>query len=244
MRLASGLAAALLAVALTACSGIPVARHAVAPESVSFAPDGKSATVVILGYPNPEDGRGCAGVYGADATFDKGTMNVAAWGAEWETKQGHRCNLDELICCEHRFVIELPQGFEPDAVTTMLGVFLYRPKAGLVDLAGLPESSLVSQGSDRSDTGTWYRNYLLSGKKQTVELRQVFDGSMVREHPAYVGPIQVGEAFGELFRWPEDNEIRVTWPVGDDTLALTGSASDFTADDLVGLAESASLSSP
>ena len=107
MRRVRRLAGPFIAIVVVACGGLPVPPVPALPERVELSPDGRSAIVTILGAPDPDDPRGCAGVYGATASFADEIITVEAWAAEWNADQ---CNLDVLICCYHYVTIALPDG--------------------------------------------------------------------------------------------------------------------------------------
>ncbi len=127
--------------------------------------------------------------------------------------------------------------------------FLARPD-GLVELTGLPAGWALRAERDveGSPTGRWERTYTpdaaSADETKTVVLYQSFDGPVNVTGGTEERQVEVNGQPATLYRWPPNGELVLVWRLGDDGLALVGYESEFSADELVDLAESAAPVAP
>jgi hypothetical protein len=125
-------------------------------------------------------------------------------------------------------------------------VHFLAPPDGLVELAGLPTGWALRAQRDVEDspTGRWERTYSpdpsLADETRSVVLFQSFDGPVNVTGGTEERQVVVNGRPATLYRWPPTGELVLVWRLGNDGLALVAYEQEFSIDDLVALAESAS----
>ena len=128
-------------------------------------------------------------------------------------------------------------------------VHFARPPEGLVELAGLPSGwSLRSQGDvNDSPTGRWQRVYAstanppLDGSRGHLDFYQAFGQAAGVSGGDERREVTVNGKPAVLFRSAPDGELVLVWLLGSNGLALVANETDFPADALIRVAESARL---
>ena len=239
----AGAAVLTVAVLLVNCAVPP--GQPVALDSAALSPDGAVVRVSVIGPHAPAPGSPCSASYSIAHQVDNGVIDVRVFMHDF---QPGSCNLSEQICCEHEFNVELAAPSSVHAVRSqdrLSSIFLFAPPGPLVQLMEIPNGwTLQSEESEWNATGRWIRLYSQHhdsrpGTTETLELRQTFGGPEGSE-PEYRQDVMVNGAPTNLHVWPE-GEIQLDWLVGEDTIALFGNQADFSAADLIALAESAQV---
>jgi hypothetical protein len=214
-------------------------------DHVTLAADGRSVDAVVVGGAPLSEGKPCGTDYAlASSTISGTTLEVLV--KQTAERQGE-CVLTELVCCEHRFTIELPADHPVDRVRD-LGApfdrvfFLTRP-IGLYELRGLPAGwDLRREWADWG--GTWTRLYSplvdpQPGSLDTLTFSTTFGGQIVTEPEALQSPVIVNGSEAQYQRYPDvDNEIQLQWLAQGQMLTLETYERNFSIDDLVALANS------
>lgn len=244
---------------VTGCAGELNKHETGGIEDAVLSADGRTVTVTVLGVWANSAGKPCGADYSVSSAITGNVLNLKAWVAN--ERGFDKCNLDVLICCEHRFNIAIGAPFAVKKVTHVTGAdgrtftvtkLITRP-AGLVELAGIPaEWPLRSEGAGFSPNGgAWSRVYSpmaqppLSDVAGRLDLEQFFDGGAGFGEPEYLQPpVALNGRPAQLYRWPEEGEIRVNWTVGPDTLTLLANENDFAIAELMAMAESAVPAAP
>lgn len=129
-------------------------------------------------------------------------------------------------------------------------VHFLTPPDGLVELAGLPDGWELRAGRDveESPTGRWERTYSpdpsLGDAIQSVVLYQSFDGPANVTGGTEERQVVVNGRPATLYRWPPNGELVLVWRLGNDGLALVAYEQQFSIDELIALAESATPATP
>lgn len=237
----TGAVVVIAALVIAGCARF--AGQPVSLDEAALSEDGKVVRVAVIGPPLPGGRLPCSATYSANHTIDGGLLDVAVF---MHDVQLGGCNMSQQICCEHEFVVELAEPFSVHGVRSHVrvsAVFLFVPPRPLVELPTIPGGwALQSQGSEWNATGRWNRFYSQHadsrpGTPSTLELGQTFGGPEGSE-PEYRAQVVVNGAPANLHLWPE-GEIQLDWLVGEDTIAPFGNQADFTAEELIALAESA-----
>lgn len=124
------------------------------------------------------------------------------------------------------------------------------PPDGLVELTGLPAGWELRAGRDVEDspTGRWERSYspdpTLADKTKRVDLYQSFDGPVNVTGDAAARQVTVNGQPATLYRSSSTGELVLVWRLGNDGLALVAYEQEFSIDQLIDLAESASTEAP
>jgi hypothetical protein len=128
-------------------------------------------------------------------------------------------------------------------------VHFLRAPDGLVELHGLPAGWTLRSASDvgESPTGRWLRVYApiadppRSTSKGHLDLYQASGGPVLVSGGDEVRAVTVNGQAATLYRSAPDGELVLVWTLGGDGLAITANETDFTADELVRLAEGATV---
>lgn len=124
------------------------------------------------------------------------------------------------------------------------------PPDGLIELAGLPDGWELRAQRDveESPTGRWERTYSpdpsLVDATQSVVLYQSFDGPVNVTGGTEERQVVVSGRPATLYRWPPNGELVLVWRLGNDGLALVAYEQQFSVDQLIALAESATPATP
>ncbi len=124
------------------------------------------------------------------------------------------------------------------------------PPEGLVELADLPAGWELRAQRDveESPTGRWERTYSpdpsLADNTRSVVLYQSFDGPVNVTGGTEERQVVVNGLPATLYLWPPNGELVLVWRLGNDGLALVAYEQQFSVDELIGLAESATPVTP
>jgi hypothetical protein len=151
---------------------------------------------------------------------------------------GHRRSLE----------VGLSEPFAGSAWRDLYGPYLHflAPPEGLVELTGLPVGWDLRAERDVGDSpsGRWERTYSpdesLADNTKTVVLYQSFDGPVNVTGGTEEQQVEVNGQAATLYRWPPNGELVLVWRLGNDELALVANEAEFSVDELIDLAESAS----
>lgn len=144
--------------------------------------------------------------------------------------------------------VELSEPFTGSAWRDLYGPYLHflAPPEGLVELTGLPVGWALRAERDveESPTGRWERTYSpdasLADRTKTVTLYQSFGGPVNVTGGTEERQVEVNGQNATLYRWPPNGELVLVWRLGNDGLALVAYESEFSTDELIDLAASAS----
>ena len=122
------------------------------------------------------------------------------------------------------------------------------PPEGLAKLRVPPRWTLAAESDvGESPTGRWQRTWTmgeppaLGTSKGKIDLYQAFDGPANVTGGEEVRSVQVNGTAATLYRFAPDGELVLVWKLGDDGLALVVNETDFSADEAILLAESATV---
>jgi hypothetical protein len=129
-------------------------------------------------------------------------------------------------------------------------VHFLAPPDGLVELAGLRDGYELRAQRDveESPTGRWERTYSpdpsLADATQGVVLYQSFDGPVNVTGGNEESQVVVNGRPATLYRHAPNGELVLVWRLGNDGLALVAYEQQFSIDELIALAESATPATP
>jgi hypothetical protein len=144
--------------------------------------------------------------------------------------------------------IRLPTPFTGSQINDRAGyVHFLRAPDGLVQLRGLPAGWLLRAEGDvqESPTGRWLRTYSpephpRSGtSRNRVDFIEAFGGPAGVTGGEEQPTVTVNGQNATLYRHAPTGELVLVWMLGSDGLALAVNESDFSVDQLITLAESA-----
>lgn len=124
-------------------------------------------------------------------------------------------------------------------------VHFLAPPEGLLELKGMPDGWELRAEGDMEDspTGRWERTYSpdasLTDETKRLVVYQSFNGPVMTTGGDQQTSVTVNGQPATLSRWPPTGELVLVWRLGNDGLALVAYESEFTIDELIGLAESA-----
>jgi hypothetical protein len=124
------------------------------------------------------------------------------------------------------------------------------PPDGLVELAGLPAGWELRDGRDveESPTGRWERTYSPdpppTDPTRSVVLYQSFDGPVNVTGGSEERQVVVNGRPATLYRHAPNGELVLVWRLGNDGLALMAYEQQFSVDEVIALAESATPATP
>lgn len=208
--------------------------------------DGHSLDVTFVGGAPMAEQKPCGADYAhseavVDTTLELTVTEVASRSGE--------CLLTELICCEHTFTVEVTA--QIDRVRDMgrranrmdlpsAGLFFLQRPSGVLDLHGLPDGwSMAREQADWG--GTWTRFYGSNRGSGSLEFRTWFDGELNPEPEVLQPPVTVHGHEAAYSLYGDTGEIALQWMDGDNALMLLGQQRDFAIEDLIALAETATL---
>jgi hypothetical protein len=233
-----------------------VTRGATTISQATLSADGRTVTVVILGADTPSSGHVCTGTYGLTHEITANVLTVHPW-AEVNQRPDMGCALTELDCCEYKVDVTIDPPFSVTEVKApnpssaqfpFLRTLLVRP-ASLATLANLDGWRLVREESPLSPWPHWEQRYVpsdaASDGPERVNLDAALDGPVVsHDATAVVTFVTVNGEKATLNSYAETNELQLVWRVGELSLGLDAMNTEFTAGDLITLAESAASTSP
>jgi hypothetical protein len=227
--------------AVASISGTPASL-----DHVTLAADRQSVEVVVVGGPPLSEGKPCGTNYAlASSAVNGTTLEVMV---KLTAERTGACVLIDLVCCEHRFTVPLPDGQPVDRVRDMGASFerdfFLAPPTGLYQLHGMPAGwELRREWADWG--GTWTRLYSpladpQPGSTGTLLFMTTFGGRIVTEPEALQSPVIVNGVEAQYQRYPGvDNQIQLQWLVDGQRLTLETFEDDFSIDELIVLANSA-----
>lgn len=218
---------------------------------MSLSDDKRVVTLGFVGAPEYKASNPCAMEYTADSEVVGSELQVAVF-ERWSPVA---LPLVPPMACpavgaSRSLAVELEQPFHGSVVRDGAGyVFFVAPPDGLAQLASLgAEWRLVEEHDvEESRSGRWVRVYLRTetAPRQSAAGRLDFYQSFgepvnvtgTNEEP----DVEINGRAGQMWAWPETGELVLAWRVEGDGLALVANEADFNVEQLVALAESATL---
>jgi hypothetical protein len=216
-------------------------------DTVTLSQDRRTAILSFIGGPEYSPTDPCSVDYDARAAIVGDTLTIALFSVDRPTVP-----LPPLVACpgigyQRSLEIELSEPFTGYRVEDLAGHvhFLSRPD-GLIELS-LPDGWVMHDETDisMSPTGRWRRTYSpldrvpRGGGSGRLDLYQAFDG------PTYVLDgddrtlVDVNGAPAVLWRSFTPGEFGIQWMHGRDGLAILANEADFSDEQLIALAETA-----
>jgi hypothetical protein len=212
---------------------------------LTLSRDGRQIALDFVGARaySPDDP--CSADYAATVTVVDGVLEV---GVEESRRPAPTEGTDcDAMGHARSLQVNLDEPFTGSVWRDLNGyVHFLAPPDGLVELAGLPDGWELRAQRDVEDspTGRWERTYSpdLSPADATrsVVLYQSFDGPVNVTGGTEERQVVVNGRPATLYRWPPNGELVLVWRLGNDGLALVAYEQQFSVDELIDLAESAS----
>ena len=191
----------------------------------------------------------CSAEYKATATVVDGVLEVGVEESRRPTPtEGTGC---DAMGHARSLEVDLDEPFTGSVWRDLNGyVHFLAPPDGLVELAGLPDGWELRAQRDveESPTGRWERTYSpdpsLVDATQSVVLYQSFDGPVNVTGGTEERQVVVNGRPATLYRHAPNGELVLVWRLGNDGLALVAYEQQFSIDELIDLAESATPATP
>ncbi len=218
-------------------------------DQLTLSEDGRHLSLDFVGSREYAADDPCSAEYKATVTVVDGVLEV---GVE-ESRRPDATEGTECDAMGHARSLEvaLQQPFTGSVWRDLNGYLHFlAPPDGLVELAGLPDGwELRSQRDvELSQTGRWERTYSpdpsLTDQTRSVVLYQSFDGPVNVTGGTEERGVVVSGQPATLHRWPPNGELVLVWQLGNDGLALVAYEQQFSVDELIALAESATPAAP
>jgi hypothetical protein len=218
-------------------------------DQLTLSKDGRRIKLDFVGARaySPDDP--CSADYAAKVAVVEGVLEVGV-------EESRRPTPSEGTACDamgHARSLEanLDEPFTGSVWRDLNGyVHFLAPPDGLVELAGLPDGWELRAGRDveESPSGRWERTYSpdpsLVAATQSVVLYQSFDGPVNVTGGSEENQVVVNGRPATLYRHAPNGELVLVWRLGNDGLALVGYEQQFSIDELIDLAESATPATP
>lgn len=214
--------------------------------SLELSQDGRHIKVDFTGAAAYSANDPCSADYSATTAVADGVLEVGIFQSRPPNPVEPRpC---DAIGLGRSLDVALGEPFTGSAWRDLYGPYLHflsRPE-GLVELSGLPVGWALRAERDveQSPTGRWERTYSpdasLADETKTVVLYQSFDGPVNVTGGTEERQVEVDGQTATLYRWPPNGELVLVWRLGTDGLALVAYEREFSTDELIELAESAS----
>jgi uncharacterized protein YndB with AHSA1/START domain len=216
-------------------------------ETVTLGEDRRTVHLSFIGGPEYSPTDPCSDDYDARAEIVGDTLVVALFGVDRP-----KVPLPPMAACpgagyQRSLDIELTEPFTGYRVEDLAGYvhFLSRPE-GLIGLS-LPDGWLLREERNisMSPTGRWQRTYSplarlpAGGIAGRLELYQAFDGSTYVLDGDDRSIVSVNGAPAVLWRSFTEGEFGLQWMHGRDGLAIVASEADFSDEQLIAMAETA-----
>lgn len=213
-------------------------------DDIGMSADGTVVTLSFIGSPEFVADDPCTAEYGGKAEVVDDVLEVAVSATidryEHGTPLAANVNCTDLGY-QRSVAVELGEPFAGGMVRDLAGgVWFTDAPAGLVELSGLPPGWTLQDELDlpESPTGRWMRVYISPDGNGRLELIQAFNASANVGGGGEQRTVIVGDVEGRLYRHAPSGELVLVWRPGPDGLALVGFEADFTAEELIALAES------
>ncbi len=190
----------------------------------------------------------CSAEYKASVTVVDGVLEVGV--EESRRPAAAEGTLCDAMGYARNLQVDLQEPFTGSVWRDLNGYLHFlAPPDGLVELAGLPDGWLLRAQRDveESPTGRWERTYSPDpspSPARSVVLYQSFDGPVNVTGGDEAPDVVVNGQPATLYRWPPTGELVLVWRLGNDGLALVAYEQQFSVDELIALAESATLPPP
>ena len=216
---------------------------------LTLAEDGLHIALDFVGARaySPDDP--CSADYAAKVAVVEGVLEVGVQESRRPTPtEGTAC---DAMGYGRSLEVDLDEPFTGSVWRDLNGyVHFLAPPDGLVELVGLPDGWELRAQRDveESPTGRWERTYSsdpsLADETKSVVLYQSFDGPVNVTGGTEERQVIVNGRPATLYRWPPNGELVLVWRLGNDGLALVAYEQQFSIDELIDLAESASPVTP
>jgi hypothetical protein len=216
---------------------------------LTLSKDGRQIALDFVGARaySPDDP--CSADYAAKVAVVEGVLEVGVEESRRPTPtEGTAC---DAMGHARSLQVKLDEPFTGSVWRDLNGyVHFLAPPDGLVQLAGLPDGWELRAQRDVEDspTGRWERTFSidpsLADETKSVVLYQSFDGPVNVTGGTEERQVVVNGRPATLYRWPPNGELVLVWRLGNDGLALVAYERQFSIDELVALAESASPATP
>jgi hypothetical protein len=216
---------------------------------LTLSRDGRQIALDFVGARaySPDDP--CSADYAAKVTVVEGVLEVGV-------EESRRATPTEGTACDamghaRSLEVNLDEPFTGSVWHDLNGyVHFLAPPDRLVELAGLPDGWELRAQRDveESATGRWERTYSPdpspADATRSVVLYQSFDGPVNVTGGTEERQVVVDSRPATLYRWPANGELVLVWRLGNDGLALVAYEQQFSVDQLIALAESATPATP
>ncbi len=221
---------------------VPISR-------LTLSKDGHQIALDFVGARAYSSDDPCSADYAAKVAVVEGVLEVGVEESRRPTPtEGTAC---DAMGHARSLQVDLDEPFAGSVWRDRSGyVHFLAPPDGLVELAGLPGGWELRAQRDveESPTGRWERTYSpdpsLADETKSVVLYQSFDGPVNVTGGTEERQVVVNGRPATLYRWPPNGELVLVWRLGDDGLALVAYEQQFSIDELIDLAESASPVTP
>ncbi len=225
----------------------------------TLSADGRTVTVTIRGGASPSSGAVCTGNYRLqDYEIDGDVLEAHGWAEEYQRVDTTGCALIELVCCEYKFDVPIDPPFSvrelrvPNPSNTtfpFLRKLLVRPPT-IPTLANLDGWQLFREGSPLTRWPHWEQRYVPNDAANEDGMRLDLDaaigGPVVSGHDSdsVTTAVKVNGIDATLNTYADTRELQLVWRMGDVSLALDATNTNFTADELIAIAEAAVPAAP
>ena len=218
-------------------------------DQLTLSKDGRHLSLDFVGARAYAADDPCSAEYKATVTVVDGVLEVGV-------EESRRPDAAEGTACDamghaRSLEVNLQEPFTGSVWRDLNGYLHFlAPPDGLVDLAGLPEGWELRAQRDveESPTGRWERTYSPDPSPddatRSVVLYQSFDGPVNVTGGTEERQVVVDGRPATLYRWPPNGELVLVWRLGNDGLALVAYEQQFSVDELIALAESATPATP
>ena len=237
---------------------VPTHQGEAAISDATLSADGRTVTVTIRGAASPSSGAACTGNYRLqDYEIDGDVLEAHGWAEEFQ-RGDMGCPLIEPVCCEYKFDVPIDPPFSvrelrvPNPSNTkfpFLRKLLVRPPT-IPTLANLNGWQLSREDSPLTLWPHWEQRYLPTGAanegRMRLDLDAAIGGPVVAGHDpdSVTTVVKVNGADAVLNTYADTHELQLVWRVGDVWLALDATNTNFTANELIGIAEAAAPAAP
>jgi len=218
-------------------------------DQLTLSSDGRHLSLDLVGARQYSADDPCSAEYEATVTVVDGVLEVGV-------EESRRPDATEGTACDamghaRSLEVDLQEPFTGSVWRDLNGyVHFLAPPDGLVELAGLPEGCELRAQRDveESPTGRWERTYSpdpsLADQTRSVVLYQSFDGPVNVTGGTEERDVVVNGQPATLYRWPPNGELVLVWRLGNDGLALVAYEQQFSVDEFIALAGSATPATP
>ena len=217
-------------------------------DKLTLSKDGRHLSLDFVGSRAYAADDPCSAEYKASVTVVDGVLEVGV--EESRRPAAAEGTLCDAMGYARNLQVDLEEPFTGSVWRDLNGYLHFlAPPDGLVELAGLPDGWLLRAQRDveESPTGRWERTYSPDPSPdpaRSVVLYQSFAGPVNVTGGDEAPDVVVNGQPATLYRWPPTGELVLVWRLGNDGLALVAYEQQFSVDELIALAESATVPAP